>query len=226
MLRLYWVRHGENPANLTKEFSCRRVDYPLTPKGVLQAQQTAEYFAAKTIHAVYASPLKRAVQTAEIIAVAHRLPVAQVEGFREVDVGELEDGPPGAAKWALHNAIVTDWLQGKVERSFPAGENQLQVWQRMRDGLKQIIEHGGARSVVVVSHGGILYLTIGSLCPQVGRASLPEIHNCAVSEILLEQRDGELYGELVSWAEFSHLYGEAAELVSGLADVRVLNGGG
>lgn len=37
---IYLVRHGENKANLTKEFSYKKVDYPLTPKGVIQAQQT------------------------------------------------------------------------------------------------------------------------------------------------------------------------------------------
>jgi probable phosphoglycerate mutase len=34
MNTIYLVRHGENPANLTKEFSCRHVDYPLTEKGI------------------------------------------------------------------------------------------------------------------------------------------------------------------------------------------------
>jgi len=59
--RLYLVRHGENLANLTKEFSYRQVDYSLTPKRVLQAQQTAACFTDKNIHEIYASPLKRAV---------------------------------------------------------------------------------------------------------------------------------------------------------------------
>ena len=41
MTHLYLIRHGENLANLTKEFSYLKVDYPLTPKGKLQAAQTA-----------------------------------------------------------------------------------------------------------------------------------------------------------------------------------------
>ena len=60
MNTLYLIRHGENPANITKEFSHRLVDYSLTPKGVLQAQQTGEYFKNKQIDAIYCSPLKRA----------------------------------------------------------------------------------------------------------------------------------------------------------------------
>lgn len=100
---LYWVRHGENPANIAKQFSCRLVDYPLTPKGVLQAQQTADYFRDKAIHEVYASPLKRAVQTAEIIAAPLELAVHTVEHFREVNVGTLESQPPTAEVWTFHD---------------------------------------------------------------------------------------------------------------------------
>ncbi|MCB0198167.1 MAG: histidine phosphatase family protein, partial [Anaerolineae bacterium] len=64
----YLVRHGENPANITKEFSYRDVDYSLTPKGVLQAQQTAAHFRNVPVDAVVASPLKRTRETAAIIA--------------------------------------------------------------------------------------------------------------------------------------------------------------
>jgi broad specificity phosphatase PhoE len=59
MKRLYWVRHGESIVNLTKEFSHRLVDKPLTPKGTLQAQQTADYFIDKKIDAIYCSPLNK-----------------------------------------------------------------------------------------------------------------------------------------------------------------------
>ena len=62
MNTIYLVRHGENRANLTKEFSYKVVDYSLTPKGALQAQQTAQFFQDKQIHEVYTSPLKRAPQ--------------------------------------------------------------------------------------------------------------------------------------------------------------------
>ncbi len=82
MNTIYLIRHGENKANLTREFSCKKVDYPLTPKGIIQAQQTAEYFRDKHIDEIYASPLKRARETAEIIAEALGLKVVVMEQFR------------------------------------------------------------------------------------------------------------------------------------------------
>src|SRR5512145_1505714 len=107
---VYWVRHGENLANITKEFSSRHVDYSLTPKGVLQAQQTGAYFKDKSIDALYSSPLKRAAETAAIIGAAIGLPVTVIEGFREIDVGELEREPPTAENWAFHDRVFRAWL--------------------------------------------------------------------------------------------------------------------
>ena len=54
--RIYLVRHGENRANLTKEFSYRLVDYPLTEKGILQAQQTARI--SRTKRSTRSTPLR------------------------------------------------------------------------------------------------------------------------------------------------------------------------
>jgi len=65
---LYVVRHGENPANLNREFSYKLIDYSLTEKGVRQAEETASFFREKGIDAIYSSPLKRARETAQIIA--------------------------------------------------------------------------------------------------------------------------------------------------------------
>ena len=122
MNTIYLVRHGENKANLTKEFSYRLVDYPLTDKGVLQAQQTAEYFQDKAIHEVYASPLKRAVQTAEIIGAALKVEPKVIEPFREINVGALERIPPSAQTWRIHNGIIQNWRQGNYELAFPGGK--------------------------------------------------------------------------------------------------------
>ena len=88
-LQLYLVRHGENPANVTKRFSFRAVDEGLTGKGILQAQQTADFFRSLA-HSregwlgqmVVASPLKRAIETATIIANELELGVSVKEAFR------------------------------------------------------------------------------------------------------------------------------------------------
>ena len=217
MNRFYLVRHGENLANLTKEFSNRRVDYALTPKGVLQAQQTADYFKDKGIDAVYSSPLKRAQQTAQIIATAVGVTAVVLENLREVDVGDLEGQPPTAELWALHNAVVRDWMTGHPEKSFPNGENHTTLCRRMRAAFAEMTAGRDGKDIVVVGHGGIFTFTLLDWCPglDLSRLRNREYANCGITEVEIETRGEEITGQLVTWAEHGHLHGEAAELVSG-----------
>ena len=52
-----FIRHGENPANLTGELSHRDVDYSLTERGRRQAQAVAEHLAAKQIPVLLTSTM-------------------------------------------------------------------------------------------------------------------------------------------------------------------------
>jgi broad specificity phosphatase PhoE len=217
MNRLYLIRHGENPANLTKEFSCRDVDYSLTPKGELQARQTAEFFTGKDIHAIFTSPLKRSQETAGIIAGKLGLTPIIMENFREIDVGDLEGQPVTRELWECHDQVVASWLMGKPETRFPNGENYLEAWERMRVGVKQIFTGKQQYNVIVVGHGGLFTATIKELCPNMDFSLLltRENHNCSISEIQIEVRDEDLYGELETWGSCTHLSGQAADLISG-----------
>jgi broad specificity phosphatase PhoE len=215
MNTIYLVRHAENTANLTKEFSHRLVDYSLTAKGIIQAQQTAVYFSDKPIAEIYSSPLKRARETADIIAQELHLPVGIVEQFREVNVGSLEERPPDAENWALHERILRDWKEGRHESTFPAGENYTMLLARMRSGLREI--SANKSNCIVVAHGGIITATIADLCPAVDIEQLLRIenHNCSITEIELSIDGEHMEAALKRWAFYEHLHGYAAEFVSG-----------
>jgi broad specificity phosphatase PhoE len=214
---IYLVRHAENTANLTKEFSHRLVDYSLTAKGILQAQQTAEYFQDKSIDEIYSSPLKRAKETADIIAQKLHLPVSIVEQFREVNVGSLEGRPPDAENWALHERILQDWKEGRHESTFPDGENYTMLLARMRSGLQEISANKNNKNIIIVAHGGIITGTIADLCPDVDLEQLIRVenHNCSITEIELSIEGEHMVATLKRWAFYEHLHGQAAEFVSG-----------
>ncbi|MBF6589537.1 MAG: histidine phosphatase family protein [Ktedonobacterales bacterium] len=202
---VYFIRHGENPANITREFSCRRVDYPLTPKGIEQARQTAEHFRGQAIAAVYASPLRRAAQTANSIGDVLGLPVLISEPFREINVGRLEDELPTEENWALHDRIFADWLSGEAEASFPGGESYTELLARMREGLSEVITAHPGRQVVIVGHGGILTATLPRFCRDVRLEDLTAMPNCAITEMAFEWHAGTLDGALRAWATCAHL---------------------
>ena len=217
MKTIYLVRHGENTANLTREFSHRLIDYSLTPKGILQAQQTGEYFKDKPIGAIYCSPLKRAVETAEIIGRAIGITPVVVEHFREVNVGALERMAGTAETWATHDSIVRAWFEGQPELLFPDGENYHMLLERMRSGVELALQSADGKPVIVVGHGGIFTFTLKDICRDIDLATLiaQPTHNCSITEIEMHQVDGRFEGVLKSWASYAHLSGEAAMLIPG-----------
>lgn len=214
---IYLIRHGENPANITHDFSYKAVDYSLTPKGRLQAQQTAEFFQQQHIDEIYASPLKRARETAEPIASAHQLPIQIVESFREIHVGSLEGSPPTQENWILHDQIVQDWQEGRKETAFPDGENYHTLVARMRAGLRAVTTGKSGKQIVIVGHGGIFTRTIQDICPGIDATilSTTENVNCSISQIELATTADEIVGTVTIWASYTHLYGEAAKVVRG-----------
>ncbi|RIK26407.1 MAG: hypothetical protein DCC52_10270 [Chloroflexi bacterium] len=88
-MRFYFVRHGESEANVTREFSNdNRVKHPLTANGRAQAQALAEQLRATEFAALYASPLLRARQTAEILNAPHGLEIQIANLDARIDGGE------------------------------------------------------------------------------------------------------------------------------------------
>ncbi len=218
MNTVYWVRHGENKANLTKELSHRLVDYPLTAKGRLQAEQTGEYFRLLPVQAVYSSPLIRAVETAAAIAAPLGLPVLVEEDFRELNVGDLEKLPVSAETWAENERVFQAWLNGSLETAYPGGENFLQLLDRMQRGYTRVLTEYPGQTVVIVAHGGNFITTLREFCPEVDLAWLlgHESHNCSITRLEMNLIGAAVTGRLLEWGISSHLSGEAANLVSGI----------
>ena len=216
MSLIYWVRHGENWANITRELSTRRVDYSLTPRGVLQAEQTAAYFRGMAVDAVLSSPLKRALETAAPIAAALGLPVQVVEEFRELNVGSLEDRLPDRSVWNLHDNLLHAWLDGRErETTFPGGEDYHTMLDRLTRGLRQAARF--ERSVVV-AHGGLLYAALPDLVDGMDPRWTRDNDwnpNCAVSEFEPVEAGGRLRLLLRAWARSDHLSGDAAVKITG-----------
>lgn len=220
---LFLVRHGENLANLTNEFSHRMVDYPLTDKGVLQAQQTADHLVSQGITHVFCSPLKRALQSAQIIGERAGLAVTCIEAFREVNVGILEGQPPTVELWQQHDAVVHAWREGRPGERFPGGENYHELLARARCGVRTVLRTSAgppgaaAPRIVIVAHGGILSFTLFDLFPGIDPHAVAgkPIPNCSITELEVEPHNDGWRTRLVTFGDHAHLSGEAANLTAG-----------
>lgn len=197
-VRVWYIRHGENPANLTGELSCRNVDYPLTERGVAQARELAERLAGMSPSAaIYASPLRRAAQTAQIIAARLGLPVATLEGLRELDVGDLE-GRADEQAWAAFLEVAYAWQSGDHYRAFPGGEDYHQVTARVAAALRSALEHPPGSRVLMIAHDGLIRVALPAICPgePPPPAGLPK---CGIAELEIQARDTGIAGTLISW---------------------------
>ncbi|MFX1511862.1 MAG: histidine phosphatase family protein [Promethearchaeota archaeon] len=220
MTFVYFVRHGESVVNITKEFSYKLVDYSLTPKGKLQAQQTAEYFKNKKIDNIFSSPLKRAVETAKIIAKILKLKVKVIENFREINVGVLEGQIVNKENWDTYLSIINDWYEGNHKSRFPQGDDYDTLLTRMFNGLKQAVGKNENKNVIIVGHGGMLMATIKDICQNADIRELKktDVPNCSITKFKISVSNGEFTGELMSWTEMTHLYGKASKVISGLPE--------
>lgn len=216
MSHLFLVRHAENRANALEVFSCKRVDYSLTARGILQAQQTQAYLEKRGFDHVYCSPLRRAVETAEIIADRVGLPVHILDDLIEVDVGKMEGQPIETRSRAFYRSVLKDWLVGETETRFPHGEDGAAFYKRVERALERVVSAEGAGRVVVVSHSG--FLKAGSKVLYPGSDPDWILHhpypNCGITEIELLRGEGRSRVNLLSWARHSHLRGLVAQLAS------------
>ena len=88
----YYLRHGETEANAAGTIA-GSLDVELTALGREQARLAARALAKTPITAIYASPLRRARETAQPIAEALGLPVTILDDIAERNWGDLEGMP-------------------------------------------------------------------------------------------------------------------------------------
>jgi broad specificity phosphatase PhoE len=226
MNRLYFIRHGEGQDNAAMRFSYKRIDHSLTARGILQAQQTAEYIKARNFEnlEIYTSPMKLAYETARIITTSVHKELTVLEEFREVNVGSLEGASFNAENWSIYQQVVSRWFAGDRSASMPGGEDYLTLWGRMRAGLYQMMNGKSGSNLVLVGHAGIFTATLKDLCPGIDVNWLlnAECYNCSITELEVEMVNGVLQGKLIDWANYQHLGAEALIRIPGIPPIESL----
>jgi broad specificity phosphatase PhoE/ribonuclease HI len=151
---LVLVRHGVTPHTAAKKFSggLKSSNPGLSEEGRAQIRTTADWLApiAEGIAAVVASPVRRTLESAEIIAEALGKTVDVEPGFAEMEFGRW-DGLTLAEVAERDQAGLDGWL-GSLEQPPPGGESFRQVEERVLAGLDRILEAHASKTVVVVSH--------------------------------------------------------------------------
>ena len=149
MTELILVRHGETEWNVAEIFR-GRIDIELNETGMKQAALLAEYLADLKIDAIYSSPLKRALKTAEIIVGYHKLDVEIAPGLIDFDYGKWQGLSHQEVK-DKYKELYAEWIKNPHQIKMPAGESLDEVRERARSVVDDVIaKHDG--TVVLVSH--------------------------------------------------------------------------
>jgi len=150
MTRLILVRHGETEWNRVERFR-GRMDIELNERGRLQAQAVASRLSTWRIEAIYSSPLKRALQTAQPLARACGRETRHLEGIADIDYGAWAGHSPEEVA-AQHSDLYQTWLEAPHLVQFPEGEGLEQVRSRAWMAVGQVCAAHGEETVVLVSH--------------------------------------------------------------------------
>jgi broad specificity phosphatase PhoE len=149
MIEIILVRHGETEWNRQEIFR-GRADIELSEAGAKQAELLAQYLSQVKIAAIYSSPLRRALKTAEAIASYHSLKVKTTSGLIDLDYGKWQ-GLPHQEVTASYQELYAAWLKNPHRVKIPGGESLGHVRRRAIGVVDRVIgQHVG--TVVLVSH--------------------------------------------------------------------------
>ena len=180
------VRHGSLEAQYDGCY-IGSTDVPLSEVGMREAAALGTYLKPSTAGAIYASPLLRARQTAELVAQAlPDVPVITEDLLREIDFGTWEGlrfeeickrDPVGAERWANPD----------VGFGFPGGET-LEAFYRRIGRIKQLLLLSEQEKIALVTHGGVIRSLICNILDVPYQKSLAlKIDRGSVSTVSLFQ---------------------------------------
>jgi probable phosphoglycerate mutase len=148
------VRHGETEWNIAMRLQGMQ-NSNLTERGLEQARQTASALRARKFDVLISSDLERALQTAALINIYHKLPIEKSYSIRERNFGVME----GMTREEIQEKFP-ETFQGYMLRKdtyqIPEGESLVQFYQRITEGLEQIVTQNKGKSVLLITHGGVL----------------------------------------------------------------------
>jgi len=186
---LYLVRHGEvyNPEDILYG---RLPNYFLSDTGRMQAEATSMALQSKSVTTIYASPMERAQQTAQIIAKPHRFDVFTDERLNECHTPY--DGQPHSELAKTNHDLYTG--------NEPPYETVRDLRVRLQDFIQEMRKKHAGEAVIGVTHGDIVVSAFMMAMQQdendIGRGRLVELGlpeqypaTAAIHELVYETDD-------------------------------------
>ena len=150
---LYLFRHGLTKGNINAQY-IGHTDYPLSTGGIEQLKNIKAKHHYPTVDCVFVSPLKRAMQSADIMFPKNNKIV--IDNFIEYNFGEFEEC---TAQDLKDNEDFNNWLHGDMYTRPPYGESNAEFVQRICDSFEKVINGcvaEGMTDIAIVTHAGVI----------------------------------------------------------------------
>jgi broad specificity phosphatase PhoE len=191
------ARHGETEWNRERRWQGRS-DLSLNERGRAQAKALAEKLEAVPLRAVYASDLRRAYETALVVAEAKGLAVMPMPELREVDVGSWTGLSYDEVKERFGDAYRE--MRTRTGRGWEGGETYAEMGRRVLDAMRRIARDHAGHTVLAVTHSGPIrtvrahalgldYGTDRKAAPMVDRV---EVSAVRVADAVFRPADAEI----------------------------------
>ncbi len=198
---LYLIRHGQTATNRAWLLQGWNAE-PLNAHGRWQALRTGARLAGAGISALYASPLRRAHETATIIGQAIGVEVTLLDDLRELDTGNVS-GLHSAQFILRHPRLLWAWLRDDTRLTFPGGETIAQFYARAQHVIAGLVTRHLGQATAVVTHGGTISAYLSLLLRGRGSNRIAwSLRNGAICHVRW-QDDGP--AQLLAFNDIAHL---------------------
>ncbi|MEX1194434.1 MAG: histidine phosphatase family protein [Dehalococcoidia bacterium] len=214
LVRLLLIRHAESTGNAESRLQGRR-NFPLTPHGERQAESLAHRLQEMDVSAVYASPLLRAMQTAEYVAAACGVAVTSDARIQEYDFGEAVSGLTWDVIRERHPDVIAAMrTNDSAFPRYPGEEGRGVFSQRVAAALAEIRErHSNAHAVAVVTHAGPIVVHIMDVVGRSYARPIPfTIDNASITTIACDKPESFAGAVVIGINDTCHLRDLAATL--------------
>ncbi|TMB77978.1 MAG: histidine phosphatase family protein [Chloroflexi bacterium] len=187
--RLVLIRHGQSTWNRDHRIQ-GQLDPPLSDEGRRQAELLGGRLAERRFVGFYASDLKRALETAQVIGRVIGIEPEPAHALREIFLGEWE-GLRTEEIAARFPEAWAAWVEEPDWDVVPGGEGAALFDARVGAALDEIVKRHQHGDILLVTHGGVIQIALHRVVGRPSGGLWPfRIQNASIS--LIEQRNGRM----------------------------------
>jgi len=160
MTKLVLARHGETAWNVERIFRGRS-EVELDDVGMRQAELLGKSLSDLKLDAIYSSPVRRALDTANIVARYQKIDVRVAQGLSDMHFGEWQSLSEQEVR-RRYPALLDEWHSTPERIRMPGGESLEDVRNRSMQVVSGVVSKYDG-SVLLVSHRVVIKVLVCSL---------------------------------------------------------------